>query len=291
MAAGETRVFRPKSLGGLLRLYARNPDAMLYAGGTEIVPRRQRGPRQSLDLPDKVIFLGAVPELARISRSQRFLDIGACLSVSRILSIGRNVLPPVLFQGLAGIGTPAIRNLVTLGGNLCAGGDARAALSVIEAQFELRSAAGTRWVGSGQLFAGSGPPDIAPGEILSRVRVPLEDWDVQLFRKIPLGSCAGHSSLCFAGIAHLPKGSLDALRFCITFPGLPLIRSRKLEARLKSTRLPIPSKEMEALVGGFRAELDAAQEPAGRKEYVKATMIRILRSFFLRLNAHESDSR
>ena len=96
----ELRVFRPKSLGGTLRLYTRNPGALLYAGGTEIARQAQRGSGRPLDLPQKVIYLGNVQELNRISRAQRYLDIGSVLDLSRILSIGRNVLPPVLFESL-----------------------------------------------------------------------------------------------------------------------------------------------------------------------------------------------
>ena len=60
MSAAEIRVFRPRSLGGLLRLYARNPEALLYAGGTDIVPRHHRGAARALELPEKVIYLGAI---------------------------------------------------------------------------------------------------------------------------------------------------------------------------------------------------------------------------------------
>jgi len=294
MAANETRVFRPKSLGGLLRLYARNPDAMLYAGGTEIIPHHQRGSGRHLALPEKVIYLGAVPDLARISRSQRFLDIGACLSVSRILSMGRNVLPPVLFASLSGIGTPSIRNLVTLGGNLCASqsrGDIRSALSVIDAQIELRSAAGTRWVGVAQLAPGVEGVDLSPGEVLTRVRVPLEEWDVHHFRKVPLEGLGSHGSLCFAAVAHFPKGALDALRLCFSAPSLPLFRSRTLESRLKSARLPIPAKQAEALVAELRVSLGPGREADRQSGYVRATAVRLARAFLAELNARSLEIR
>jgi CO/xanthine dehydrogenase FAD-binding subunit len=293
MSAADIRVFRPRSLGGLLRLYARNPEALLYAGGTEIVPGSRRGPGLVLDLPEKVIFLGAVPELTRISRSQRFLDIGACLTVSRILSIGRNVLPPVLFQALSGIGTPPIRNLVTLGGNVCAsasGGDARSALSVIDAQFEVRSAAGARWMGSGQLLARAAVAAASPGEILCRVRVPLEEWSGQYFRKVPL-SGPGHSSLCFAGVADFPKGSIEALHFCITAPGVSPFRSRALESRLKGARLPLPAREVEALAGELLTELQGGRASDRGPGYVGATAVRLLRAFLLWINERGLEGR
>ena len=115
----EVRVFRPKSLGGLLRLYARNPDALLFAGGTSLIPRLRSQGGLCLQLPPKVIYLGNVAELSRISRTQRYLDIGATLSLARIMSVGRNVLPQVLQTALGSVAYPSVRNLATLGGNLC----------------------------------------------------------------------------------------------------------------------------------------------------------------------------
>jgi CO/xanthine dehydrogenase FAD-binding subunit len=288
MVGSETRVFRPKSLGGLLRLYARNPDALLYAGGTEIIPHHRKGSGGILALPEKVIFLGAVPDLARLSRTQRFLDIGACLSVSRVLSMGRNVLPPVLFVALSGIGTPSIRNLVTLGGNLCAShsrGDIRSALSVLDAQVELRSVAGARWIGVGQLFSVDKGLDLTPGELLTRVRVPLEDWDVQVFRKVPLDGPGSHGSLCFAAVAHFPKGSLDTMRLCFTAPVLPLFRSRELESRLKSARLPVSPKQVDALLAELKASLGTLPGADRQGSYVAKTALRLARAFLAGLNA------
>jgi CO/xanthine dehydrogenase FAD-binding subunit len=278
MAEGETRVFRPRNLGGLLRLYGRNPDSLLFAGGTDLGPRLRGGGTRSLELPEKVIYLGGVAELGRISRSQRFLDIGACLSLSRIMAIGRNVLPPVLYQALAAIGTPSVRNLATLGGNLCAAanrGDVWCALTVIDAQLELRSLGGGRWVSAAAFLSAPERFGLRPGEVLSRVRVPLEEWDLQLFRKLGGGVPDRRRALRFAAVAHFPKGTVDACRFCFDAPALPLFRSPAVESRMKSARLPFAARETAALLDGLGEALDAlAQPPPGG--YVRATAVRLL---------------
>jgi xanthine dehydrogenase FAD-binding subunit len=144
----EIKVYRPRSLSGLLRLYSLDPEALLYAGGTAIAPRAAAGRERPFRLPPRLILLGHVPELRRITRTPRHLDIGAGVTLARALSTGRNVLPAVLARAMASVGSPPVRNLGTIGGNLCAGweegGALRAALGVLEAQVELRSRAAAR---------------------------------------------------------------------------------------------------------------------------------------------------
>ncbi len=287
----EVRVFRPKSLGGTLRLYTRNPGALLYAGGTEIARRAQRGSGRLLELPQKVIYLGNVQELNRISRGQRYLDIGSVLDLSRILSIGRNVLPPVLFETLSAIATPAVRNLATLGGNIslkACRGDSLPALSVIDTQLELRTAGSTRWVRVGEFFDGRNLPDLRPGEILTRIRVPLEEWDFAVTRKVDGG--AGYStSLSFAGVARFPKGNIEALHFCIGGLKAPVFRLPVLEERLKNISLPMQSKLLDTLFRDLADALSDQVEDTPRGHYRAATSLRLFRWFIEKINLRSLD--
>ena len=287
----EVRVFRPKSLGGTLRLYTRNPGALLYAGGTEIVRQALRGSGRPLELPQKVIYLGNVQELNRISRGQRYLDIGSVLDLSRILSIGRNVLPPVLFETLSAIATPGVRNLATLGGNIAmraCRGDCLPALSVIDTQLELRTAGSTRWVEVGDFFNRRNLPDLRPGEILTRIRVPLEEWDFAVTRKVD-GGMGFVTSLSFAGVARFPKGTIEALHFCIGGLKDPVFRMAVLEERLKNAALPIPSKLTDTLFRDLGDALANQVEDTPKGHYRAATSLRLFRSFLEQINIRSLD--
>jgi CO/xanthine dehydrogenase FAD-binding subunit len=284
----EVRVFRPKSLGGTLRLYTRNPDSLLYAGGTEIVRRVQQGSRRVFAFPPKVIYLGNVQELNRISRSQRHLDIGSALDLSRILSIGRNVLSPVLFETLSGIATPAVRNLATLGGNICVWschGDSLPALSVIDAQLELRTAGSTRWTTVGSFLNQRRRPELRPGEILTRIRVPLEEWDFALFRRVGGRQRLGGNTLSFAGVARFPKGSLEVLHFCLGGLKTPVLRLIGLESRLKNASVPVSTKLIDSLLTDLDAALEEEVEDTSEGRYRKATALRLFRWFMEKLNS------
>jgi len=257
----EIKVYRPRSLTGLLRLYSLDPQARLYAGGTAIALRAAAGRERSFRLPPRLLLLQNVPELGRITRTPRHLDIGAGVTLGRALSIGRNVLPGVLARAVASVATPPVRNLATLGGNLCAGwesgGAVQAALVVLGAQAELRSASGARW-------ARAWLAEPRSGEVLTRVRIPLEEWHLQGCRRLATG-------LTLAAVARVGRGTLEALHFCLAGPGFGLLRSRELEDSLKSARLPLPPRTRQA----FLRELEERLEDPGLSSYFRATAVRL----------------
>jgi 4-hydroxybenzoyl-CoA reductase subunit beta len=96
-------------------LAAANGEAMLVAGGTDVLPNMKR--RQQT--PGVLIGLRGVAELRRVLEGDG-LTIGAGLTLADLLAI-----PLVrerytgLRQAVAQIATPHLRNMGTLGGNLC----------------------------------------------------------------------------------------------------------------------------------------------------------------------------
>ena len=93
------------------------PGAMLLAGGTDLVPNMKR--RQQT--PPVVIGLRRVPELRRFgATSAGGLAIGACTSLSDVAAHAQvRARYGALFGAAAQVATPPIRNMATLGGNLC----------------------------------------------------------------------------------------------------------------------------------------------------------------------------
>jgi CO/xanthine dehydrogenase FAD-binding subunit len=156
---------------------------------------------------------------------------------------------------------------------------------VIDSQLELRSAGSTRWPAVGELFDHNGMPDLHPGEILTRIRVPLEEWDFTLFRKVERGSCSGASNLSFAAVARLPKGGIDALHFCIGGLKNPVFRMAALETRLKNATVPVSAKLIDSLLADLDEALSEQVDDTPTGGYRKATSLRLFRWFMNRLNA------
>jgi 4-hydroxybenzoyl-CoA reductase subunit beta len=105
------RYLQPKSLSDALRMKSdAGPDGMFVAGGTDLYPNMKRRHQE----PKTVISLMAVPDLRHTDDH----SIGAGLSLTALAArpSGR---PAVIAQAAALISTPLLRNMGTLGGNLC----------------------------------------------------------------------------------------------------------------------------------------------------------------------------
>ena len=92
------------------------PDAMPLAGGTDLLPnmkRRQQVPRTLLSLRN-------IDSLHAVRFDNSGARLGACFTLSEIAGDSRfRNGPTALAQAASQVATPQIRNMATLGGNLC----------------------------------------------------------------------------------------------------------------------------------------------------------------------------
>jgi 4-hydroxybenzoyl-CoA reductase subunit beta len=91
-------------------------NAMPLAGGTDLLPNMKR--RQQV--PRTLMSLRYIEDLTRVQFDPSATRLGACLTLSDIAADPRfrNGLT-ALAQAAAQVATPQIRNMATLGGNLC----------------------------------------------------------------------------------------------------------------------------------------------------------------------------
>ncbi|HTX71871.1 MAG TPA: FAD binding domain-containing protein [Rectinemataceae bacterium] len=254
-----SEVHYPRDLLELLELMRRLPGALLYSGGTEIL-REQAG--RGLMLPGEVICIHELPELRKTSLSERFLDVGAAVTLSELLELASSALPPLLADAVRGIGTPALRNLATIGGNLATRSrfmDAWPALACLDALVELRDAAGATWINVNRLCGEDGRPSFPEGGLLTRLRIPLERWDIFALRKIGGRDYPSPETAVFALAARAEKGILAAFR--LAFAGQTALRLQDVESRILGRSLPLSERERTAFGQEYReaaAELPEA---------------------------------
>ncbi len=110
------RYHAPRTVGEAAKILAgEGPQAMLIGGGTDLLPNMKRRHQ----VPSTLIALRHVDELRRVENGSG-LNLGAGLTITDLV---RN--PSLregyrgLWQAAAQIATPHLRNMGTLGGNLC----------------------------------------------------------------------------------------------------------------------------------------------------------------------------
>ena len=106
---------RPRTLGEALDALA-SPDTLAIAGGTDLLVWIEEG----LASPARVVDLRALPGARDISvRPDGALWIGAAVRIAEIAEHATvRAEFPALAEAAASVGTPALRNMGTLGGNL-----------------------------------------------------------------------------------------------------------------------------------------------------------------------------
>ena len=164
--------FEPTTLAEASRLFAQE-HAQLLAGGTDLVI----GMKALTETPQSVISLQKIPGLTGITtEADKSISIGAMAKVREVeLSADIQQHHTALAEGASEIGSIQIRNLATIGGNIAhasPAADTVAGLLVADAQVDIASADGERSVPIDELFTGPGQTVLAPGEIITRFRLP-----------------------------------------------------------------------------------------------------------------------
>ena len=263
----ETAVFFPQTLADLFAMRRQRPDAQPVAGCTWFLHNQSS---RFLRLPKAVITLATIPELGRIGRGESRLDIGAAVSMGKLLSVGKNILPPVLRDTLESIATQGIRSLATLGGNICIQGRSMSThptLHILDARLEFRKAGGSRWVPVTRART-DGKLCMEGGEILTRIRIPLENWNVQYFRRIGSIPLSGYENvLVFSAIARTGRGVIDDLRFALGSNHLNIYRDRDMETHLVGRKLPLSRRE----IGDFLQKMDETlqEKQSGLSDFLR----------------------
>jgi CO/xanthine dehydrogenase FAD-binding subunit len=253
MADQLNQVFFPASFPELFTVWTRFPDAVPFAGGTEII--RNQG-TASLDLPQTILSLDKIDELGRITRTERYLEIGAMVKLNEIVQLGK-IVPEALTRCIESIAGPQLRGLATMGGNICVKNrrlDISAPLVALDAIYELRSAQTVRWISASRFSSPPGPPAIGPQELLTRIRIPLEQWSYTAHRKFGNRNLGKHGGI-MVFILKNQKATLTDIR--LVFAGERILRDKNTEALLIGKHLPLSHRDAADFVEQWRTYLSA----------------------------------
>jgi carbon-monoxide dehydrogenase medium subunit len=147
-------------------------DAMPIAGGQSLLVLL----RNKLIDPKILIDLERLAELRGLRAQANTITIGAMTTIFDLQSSAEVRGAAPLGQAAAKVGSTAIRNLGTIGGNLChnePGQDLPPALLALNGVAELRSKKGARKVPLTEFFRSYFETVVGPEELLSRIEVPL----------------------------------------------------------------------------------------------------------------------
>lgn len=225
----------PRDLGETLDLLAGDPDAWKpMAGGTDLMVLFNAGALSHR----KLLSLHHHSELKGVIVTADAVDLGATTTFTEILTdTTLRQEFPVLCEAAGLTGGLSIQNRGTLGGNLVnasPAADSPPALMIYEAELELVSAKGARWISCEAFYKGYRRVALDPGELLRRIRLPrLRKDRIAFYRKVAASNARAISKVSFAGLAEFDGKGIRDVRIAVGSVAPTAIRCQKTEAFLK----------------------------------------------------------
>ncbi|MDA9349921.1 xanthine dehydrogenase small subunit [bacterium] len=222
-------IFCPHSSDELAQWYARNPEATLIAGGTDVglwVTKKMQelGP---------IAFVSHAEDLRQIHDEKDSLRIGAAVTITNLMQAIRPISAS-LHQLLSRYGSPQVRNAATIGGNIANGspiGDGSPALIAMGARLVLRRADERRTVNLEDFFIAYQQQDRRPGEFVESIELPKAQDRLRCY-KLSKRFDQDISAVCGCFNLEQEAGVITQAR--IAFGGMAATpaRARKTEAAL-----------------------------------------------------------
>ena len=145
--------------------------AKLLAGGTDLIVNMKKGTQS----PEHVVSLSRINDLKGVTFAKGRIRIGACVTAAELCESEKiKTLFRALHQGASDLGSPLIRNLATIAGNLVSArpaADLPPPLMAYDAKVVLMKESGEREIPLEDFFTGPGETMIEPDEIVKEILV------------------------------------------------------------------------------------------------------------------------
>ncbi len=270
------QIHTPSSVSEVGSILAKNQEAILWAGGTYLMTRPNFYPSKSaLD----VIDLSKVKELQRISRSERYVSIGAMTSAAHLADAGRLVLPKILLDALTSIHSTLVRRQITIGGTLCIPDYRLAiptALSTLHTVVELRiflknGKSTTKRLPVSRLYDNKGKVINMDGRfLLTHVRIGLESGNYHKFLIVGDPMQKPTETVIIAFQAERSATFLGKVQMTITFPNMAFFINKEIIGQLTGIALPITPLQIHQITENLRSELKKAYPNLGMLQQERA---------------------
>jgi CO/xanthine dehydrogenase FAD-binding subunit len=229
----------PTSLNHALTMIGFEPEVWKpFAGGTDLMVLLEAG-----KLPHhNYVNIWPLRELRGIDVTDEHVTLGALTTYTEVQA--NDVLHrefPMLCQAASETGGLAIQNRGTLGGNIVnasPAADSPPALLAYDAEIELISLSGSRWLAYDTFHTGYKQMNIRPNELLARIRLPRHRAELKhYYRKVGTRKAQAISKVCLAAVARMEDGRIADTRIALGSVAPVVLRCKQTENSLRGNEL------------------------------------------------------
>lgn len=225
-----------KNINEALELKAKyNP--IIFAGGTDLMVEHLRGSNLIAKFDRPVLFINYLDELKGIKEDENNIIIGALTTFDEIIK--SPLTPQVLKESASGIAGPPIRNIATIGGNICnasPSADSLPSLYAMDSILRLKNKDSERDIKIKDFITGVGKTIIKDDEILTHIIIPKKDYEYSFYKKIGTRKANALSKLAICALALKEN---DKYRFKISFCtlGTTITRDESIEEKFMASNI------------------------------------------------------
>lgn len=166
---------QPNTVDELKVLLSKNSNSKLVAGGTDLM----LGLKKEEKSPNCLIYMGKVSELKTINEDSKQIILGSMVTFAEVKE---NMIIKSNFNSLflcaKNMGSPQIRNMATIGGNIVNAGSAAdivPCLISLNGVLVIESVNGTRQISCEKYFKDYSTQKVKENEIMTKVIVPKQN--------------------------------------------------------------------------------------------------------------------
>lgn len=171
-------IVEPETLNEALDMLNKNTSLKIIAGGTDVLIRLHHRSIENVEL----ISLRKIEGLDEINiLENKDIEIGAMTSFRKIFRnqiIIDNI--SILGEAAVSMGGPQVRNMATIGGNICNGAvsaDSASTLYALNAKLKLQNSNGERIIPINEFYLGPGKVDLKKDEILTKIIIEKKSYE------------------------------------------------------------------------------------------------------------------
>lgn len=225
--------YEAKTLDEAISLLAEKPNLKIIAGGTDVLIKMHGGQLEKAEL----LSIHGISSLRNIKiMDEGTIVIGPLATFTQIANdqnIKKHI--PILAEASLSMGGPQIRNVATIGGNICNGAtsaDSASSLFALNAKLKLQSLNNERIIPIEEFYLGPGRVDLHPGEILTEIIIEKKDYTgfSGKYIKFAMRNAMDIATLGVAVLCKVKGNAFEEVRIGLGVAAPTPIRCRESEA-------------------------------------------------------------
>ncbi|WP_428818024.1 FAD binding domain-containing protein (plasmid) [Clostridium butyricum] len=277
---GNVDGYLPKTINAALQIL-NSENVILYAGGTDLMVR-YKNETSLLPIFDKnILYIGQIDELKKVYENDEEIVIGAGCTLASLL---RNEhVPEILKKAIRGAASPAIRNMGTIGGNICnasPAGDTLPVLYSLNSRCSVISEGLERTINIEDFIYGPRRTVLEKNEMLKSITIPKENFNIVHYEKVGARKASAISKLSFAGLCNVENGRVQDLRISFGAVGATVVRLKEAENLIIGRQINTLDKFIKEAIEIYDKNINPIDDQRSTAQYRKIVVMNLIKYFF-----------